>query len=298
MFKSGYVAIVGKPNVGKSTLLNYFVGQKIAIVTPKPQTTRECIAGILTTDAYQIIFLDTPGIHIPKDQLHNFMQKEINFAFKEADLILFMITAESDLDEEDMLALEHIKKIKTSHPTVPIFLVINKIDLNPEQGECLRRQLSESNLFAETFVISALNHTNCDELKEKIVTYLPNGPQYYPADELTDRPERFFVGELIREKIYEMTYQEIPYSVAVVTEEVKEEENRFYIRATIYTEKDSQKGIIIGAGGERLKKIGELARREIEFFLGKPVYLDLWVKVKKNWRKSVSALKQLGFKFR
>ncbi|MDI6784214.1 MAG: GTPase Era [bacterium] len=291
-FKSGYVGIIGKPNVGKSTLLNHFLGQKLAIVSEKPQTTRTRIQGILTKPNYQIIFVDTPGVHSPKDQLHAFMQSQIAETVEEIDLVLFLVEANEKLDEEDQLALTAIHK--ANKPTI---LVINKIDLDKTSAEKQRSELSLLSKFCDTQLISALAGIGCQELLDKIITQLPEGPQYFPEDTLTDRNERFFIGELVREQVYRLTQQEIPYSVAVVTEEVKERTPELtYVKSIIYVERDSQKKILIGTNGKKLKEIGQTARKEVEQLLQKKVYLDLWVKVKKNWRKDLSALKQLGLK--
>jgi len=291
-FKSGYVGIIGKPNVGKSTLLNQLVGQKLAIVSEKPQTTRTRIQGILTKPNYQIILVDTPGVHSPKDQLHAFMQSQITETVEGVDLLLFLVAVDEKLDEEDRLALKTINK--ENKPTI---LVVNKIDLDKTNAEKLRSQLSLLSQFCATQLISALEGIGCQELLNKIITQLPEGPQYFPEDTLTDRNERFFVGELVREQVYRLTQQEIPYSVAVVTEEVKERSPELtYVKAVIYVERDSQKKILIGTNGIKLKEIGQTARKEVEQLLQKKVYLDLWIKVKKNWRKDPVALKQLGLK--
>jgi GTP-binding protein Era len=291
-FKSGYVGIIGKPNVGKSTLLNHFLRQKLAIVSEKPQTTRTRIQGILTELNYQVIFVDTPGVHSPKDQLHAFMQSQIVETIAEVDLCLFLITADAESDEEDRLALDGINK-----QNQPAILVVNKIDLNKYRAEKMQRTLIMQNRFYDTQLISALDGTGCQELLDKIVTYLPEGPQYFPEDTLTDRNERFFIGELVREQVYRLTQQEIPYSVAVITEEVKERSPELtYVKAVIYVERDSQKKILIGSKGIKLKEIGQSTRKEVEQLLQKKVYLDLWVKVKKNWRKDATALKLFGLK--
>ncbi|MCX7918868.1 MAG: GTPase Era [bacterium] len=289
-YKSGYVGIIGKPNVGKSTLLNYFLNQKLAIVSEKPQTTRTRILGILTQKDYQIIFIDTPGVHQPQDQLHAYMQSQITETVADVDLLLFLVAADESLVTEDQLALKLIESKK-----VPTLLVINKIDLNPVQAESLHHTLFQSGLFVDAVYISALHGTGCSELLQKIVAFLPEGPQYYPEDMLTDRTERFFISELIREQVYRLTHQEIPYSVAVVTEEVKERNDALtYVKAVIYVERDSQKKILVGTNGKKLKEIGQAARKEVELFLQKKVYLDLWVKVKKNWRKDATAVKLMN----
>jgi len=289
-FKSGYVGIVGKPNVGKSTLLNRLVGQKVAITSSKPQTTRTRIMGVLTDKDYQIVFIDTPGIHQPEDQLHQFMMREIDDTIKDVDIILFMTEVSPKTHPEDQLAIDYLKKINK-----PILWILNKIDQNPGADLAEIRRYKDLFVFMDYLSISALQGTGCDRVISKIIELLPEGPQFYPEDTLTDRTERFLIAELIREKVYDLLRQEIPYSVAVVTEEVQERpDKKNYVKAVIYVEKDSQKGILIGGKGQMLKKLGQEARKEIEILLQKQVYLDLWVKVKKNWRKNPVALKEFG----
>jgi GTPase len=290
-FKSGYVGIVGKPNVGKSTLLNRSIGEKIAVTSHKPQTTRTRILGVVTKDEYQIIFIDTPGIHQPQDQLHHFMMREIDETVNEVDIILFLMEPSQKFNAEDQTALEYLKKIKQ-----PVILVLNKIDRYPQDITKKLKEYHDLKIFKDLIAISALQGTGCDDLIDKIVTYLPEGPKYFPDDTLTDRSERFLIAELIREKVYALLHEEIPYSVAVVTEEVQERpNNRGYVQATIYVEKESQKGILIGSKGQMLKEIGQETRPGIENLLQKQVYLELRIKVKKNWRKNPSALKEFGF---
>lgn len=292
IYQSGYIGIIGKPNVGKSTLLNYLLGQKLAIVSDKPQTTRTRILGIMTEAKYQMIFIDTPGIHTPKDQLHAYMQSQIAETVEEVDILLFLVSAEKDIDNEDRLALQAIEK-----QTKPVVLVINKIDLNIARANKLQSTLLALYPFRESQLVSALQGTGCKDLLKKLIAILPEGPQYFPEDALTDRNERFIISELVREQILKSTQQEIPYSVAVITEEVKERSaDLTYVKAVIYIERDSQKKIIIGSQGKKLKEIGLTARKEVEQLLQKKVYLDLWVKVKKNWRKDRTALQQLGLK--
>lgn len=292
LYQSGYIGIIGKPNVGKSTLLNYFLKQKLAIVSEKPQTTRTRILGIITDPKYQMIFIDTPGVHSPQDQLHAFMQSQIAETIEEVDILLFLVSAEKGIDDEDRLALQTIEK-----QNKPVILAINKIDLNIAKAKNLQSDLLSLYPFRDSQLISALHGTGCHELLNKLVTILPEGPQYFPDDTLTDRNERFFISELVREQILKLTQQEIPYSIAVVTEEVKERSTELtYVKVVIYIERDSQKKIIIGSKGKKLKEIGQKARSEVEQLLQKKVYLDLWVKVKKNWRKDRTALQQLGLK--
>ncbi|MFB3896529.1 MAG: GTPase Era [bacterium] len=290
--RSGYIGIIGKPNVGKSTLLNYLLGQKLAIVSDKPQTTRTRILGVISSQNYQLIFIDTPGIHVPKDQLHAFMQSQIAETVEEVDILLFLVSAESGIDDEDRLALQVIEK-----QNKPVVIAVNKIDINKTNAEKVRQELLSLYPFRDQQLISALNGTGCNELVTKLITLLPEGPQYYPEDTLTDRNERFIISELVREQVLKLTQQEIPYSVAVITEEVKERSAALtYVKAVIYVERDSQKKIIIGSQGKKLKEIGLTTRKEVEQLLQKKVYLDLWVKVKKNWRKDRTALQQLGLK--
>lgn len=287
--KTGYVAIIGEPNVGKSTLLNRFLKTKLSITSEKPQTTRYKILGILTEDDHQCIFLDTPGIIEPNYLLQEYMIKEIKEAIESSDLILWMVDPwfKSDKFSEDFLKLIEKKTI---------ILIINKIDLVKKNDLLpLMDRLKEFKI-KEIVPISALTNEGVDELKKIIFEELPEGPFLYPAEDISDRPERFFVAEIIREKIFEFYKKEIPYSTAVVIEEFKERTSgKDYIRATIYVERDSQKGILIGKDGAGLKKIGQIARKSIEEFIGHEVYLDLWVKVKEKWRKDKKFLKEIGY---
>lgn len=292
-FRSGYVAIIGEPNVGKSTLLNAMLGEKLAIVTPKPQTTRNRITGILTTDNYQIVFLDTPGILEPKYKLQEYLIKAAFAAADDADIILYMIDAKNLPPEEtESKILEHIKK----SGGIPI-LVMNKIDLIPKKNLLpLIANYSQKFDFKEIAPISAIQGDGVSNLLSVIVNYLPYGPAYYPEDQMSDLPERFFVAEMIREKVFLRTKQEIPYASCVLVEEFKErEKGKIYVRAMIYVERDSQKGIIIGKGGKTLKEIGQLAREEIEHFLQSPVFLDIRVGVREGWRRNERDLKELGY---
>lgn len=292
-FKSGFVAIVGKPNVGKSTLLNSFLGQKLSIVTPKAQTTRNRITGILTGENYQIVFFDTPGIFQPSYKLQQYMVRNAIKSASEADLIVLMVSALSKPDSSERDVIKKIKEIKKK-----TLLVLNKIDKLQDKG-LLLPLIAEYNSeygFDEIIPISALKGDGVQELLNLIVQYLPYGEIYYPEDEISDLPERFFVAEIIREKLFMLTQKEVPYSTTVQTEEMKvREDGTTYIRATIYVERDSQKGIIIGNKGNMLKKIGQEARKNIERWLGTPVYLDLWVSVKDDWRDKDSDLREFGY---
>ncbi|MBS4949947.1 MAG: GTPase Era [Granulicatella adiacens] len=292
-FKSGFVAIVGRPNVGKSTFMNYVLGQKIAIMSDKAQTTRNKIQGVYTKDDAQIVFLDTPGIHKPKHELGEFMVKSAYSALKEVDAVLFMVNASEKRGPGDDFIIEKLKGIKT-----PIFLVLNKIDLvTPEV--LLERVGSYKDAldFAGVFPISVLQGNNVNELMEGLINALPEGPQYYPADQITDHPEYFVVSELIREKILQLTQEEIPHSVAVTVDKMQKDEfDKVHVYANIIVERKSQKGIIIGKGGRLLKEIGTRARRDIQQLLGNKVYLELWVKVEKDWRKRKSNLQEYGYR--
>jgi GTP-binding protein Era len=292
-FRSGFVAIIGRPNVGKSTLMNHLIGQKIAIMSDKPQTTRNKIHGVYTTNDTQIVFLDTPGIHKPQSKLGNYMMQTAESALREVEAALFLIDASEGLGGGDRFIIEQLKKVKT-----PVFLVMNKIDkVLPEQLLPMITQYNELHEFAEIVPISALKGNNVDTLLAQLSRYLPEGPQYYPADQITDHPEQFVCSELIREKILHMTREEIPHSIAVTIEDMRVKENGVvYIGAVIFVERDSQKGIIIGKKGELLKEVGKQARKDMEALLGSRIYLELWVKVKKDWRNQERVLKDLGYR--
>jgi GTPase len=292
-FRSGFVALIGRPNVGKSTLMNHLIGQKIAIMSDKPQTTRNKIHGVLTREEGQIVFLDTPGIHKPRSKLGEFLVQTARNALDEVDLILFLIDAAEGEGPGDRFIMENLQGVET-----PVFLVVNKIDqVHPDDLLPLIDRYRNQFSFAEVIPISALQGNNTSTLVEQIFRYLPEGPQYYPADQITDHPERFIVGELIREKVLELTREEVPHSVAVVVEEMskREEKDLIDVRATIYTERPSQKGILIGKKGALLKEVGKRARLEIEHLLGTRIFLDLWVKVKKDWRNELLMLRQFGY---
>lgn len=290
-FKSGFVALIGRPNVGKSTLLNYLVGQKVAIMSPQPQTTRNKISGIYTDDQEQIVFIDTPGIHKPKNKLDDFMDKSSYSALDEVDVVLFMVEPEP-AGKGDQYIAELLKKIKK-----PVFLVINKIDkVHPDELLSIIDSYKNLGDFAEIVPISASQGNNVSELIKTIAKYLPEGPQFYDADQLTDRPEYFIVAELIREQVLKLTHEEVPHATAVVVDRMRNHEGgKLQAEATIYVERPGQKGIIIGKKGQMLKQIGIAARQEIEALLGEKVNLRLWVKVQKNWRSDPAFLKSIGY---
>ncbi len=292
-YKSGFISIIGRPNVGKSTFLNRVIGQKIAIMSDKPQTTRNKIQGVLTLNDTQMVFIDTPGIHKPKHKLGDFMMKVAQNTLKEVDLILFMINAEEGFGRGEEFIIEKFQTV-----TTPIFLVINKIDqIHPDQLLPLIDSYKERYSFKEIIPISALEGNNVDRLLEQIKKFLPEGPQYYPADQVTDHPERFIITELIREKALHLTREEIPHSLAVVLDKMERQKGKDVINvmATVIVERDSQKGIVIGKQGSMLKEIGSRARVDIENLLGSKVYLELWVKVQKDWRNKMSQLRDFGF---
>ncbi|MBC2579239.1 GTPase Era [Clostridium sp. DJ247] len=293
MFKSGFVTIIGRPNVGKSTLLNSIMGEKLSIVSCKPQTTRNNIQTILTEKDFQLVFVDTPGIHKPKHRLGEYMVKIAQDSIKEVDLILFLTTPEVEIGRGDIYILEQLKECG-----VPVFLIVNKIDENtPEKVAETLNNYSKIFDFKEIIPISALNGKNVEELKKLMVEQIPTGPMYYPEDMITDQQERFIVAETIREKALRLLSEEVPHGIAVeIITMKKDDKNIYHIEGTILCEKDSHKGIIIGKNGTMLKKISTYARQDIEKLLGTKVYIQLWVKVKKEWRDSPSILKELGYK--
>ncbi|ASR40650.1 GTPase Era [Ligilactobacillus agilis] len=292
-FHSGFVAILGRPNVGKSTFLNQVIGQKIAIMSDKAQTTRNKIQGIYTDDQAQIVFIDTPGIHKPHSRLGDFMVESALSTLNEVDAILFMVNATQKRGRGDDFIIERLKNVKK-----PIYLVINKIDqIHPDKLLEIMDDYRQTLDYAEVFPISALQGNNCPELVASLIETLPVGPQFYPADMVTDHPERFIAGELIREKVLELTREEVPHSVAVVVDRIsRSDEEKVQVQATIIVERNSQKGIIIGKGGKMLKNIGVKARKDIELMLGDKVYLELWVKVMPNWKDRQIDLRSLGYK--
>ena len=287
--KAGFVSIIGKPNVGKSTLMNALVGERLSIITSKAQTTRHRIMGVLSGDNFQIIYSDTPGILKPEYKLHESMMNFVNSSFEDADVLLFV----TDLYEkfEDEKQLNFLKNVK-----VPVILVMNKIDLaKGSQADDKIQYWKDLFDFDEIINVSALEHLHTEQLFEKIIDLLPEHPEYFPKDTLTDKPERFFVDEIIREKIFKNYKKEIPYSVQVVTESFKEDDTIIRIRAEIFVERKSQKGIIIGHKGEAIKKVGIEARKDLETFFGKQVHLETFVKVEQDWRKKDLKLKRFGY---
>ena len=292
-FKSGFVSIVGRPNVGKSTFLNQVLGKKIAIMSDKPQTTRNKIQGVITDGSSQTIFIDTPGIHKPKHKLGEFMTDVAIKTLNEVDLVMFMINATEKFGRGDEYIIEELKKVKQ-----PVFLVINKIDmLSKEELLHLITSFESEYEFAGIIPISALTGENVDTLLNVIKSQLPEGPQFYPSDHITDHPERFIISELVREKVLHLTHEEVPHSVAVVIDKIEKVDgkNVIDVMATIIVERPSQKGILIGKGGQMLKQIGVLARKDIQTLLGTKIYLELWVKVQKDWRNKKLYLNDFGY---
>lgn len=290
---AGFAAMVGRPNVGKSTLTNGLIGEKIAIMSDRPQTTRNRIMCIMNTDNAQIMFLDTPGIHKPHHKLGEFMVKQATSTLEEVDVVLFVIDVTEKRGAGDDYILELLKKVKT-----PVILVVNKIDKLQDKTKLIKVMEEYSRLykFAAVVPVSALHDKEFPDLVKEITRFLPEGEPYYDEDMITDQPERVIAAEMIREKVLRSTRDEIPHSIAVQVEEFKErEDGNIYIRATIFVERDSQKGIVIGAKGSLLKKIGQQARMDIENLLACPVFLDLWVKVKPDWRNQEKMLKEFGY---
>jgi GTP-binding protein Era len=291
--RSGYVAIVGKPNVGKSTLLNAWLGMKIAAVSPKPQTTRHRLLGILTRPDAQAIFVDTPGLHLPRTKLGEYMVRMAREAIPDADVVLFLV----DITELPSQADREIARLCAELRQGTVILVMNKVDLLPvEKLEEHRAAYMALGEFDAALCVSALLGNERGSLLEAALIKLPYGPRYYPEEQVTDQQERFIAAEIIREQLLRLLEHEVPHSTAVVVEDFKERPNgTTYIAANIYTEKDSQKGIIIGQGGAMLKRVGRDARVALEEFLGHKVFLELWVKVRKNWRHDEQLLRQLGY---
>lgn len=293
-FKSGFIAILGRPNVGKSTILNQMLNQKVAIVTSKAQTTRNRIQGIYTTEDAQMIFIDTPGIHKPKNELGNYMNQTAFSVLDGIDVVLFVVDGSEKIGAGDLFILESLKNVK-----VPVLLVVNKVDLLQENEQKLVENIEsykESFSFNGGITLSASNGFNIDKLKDMIKDRLDFGPMYYPEDQLLDQPERFVVAEIIREKVLLTTNDEVPHSVAVTIESFKEKNNIIEINADIVVERPSQKKIIIGKNGSKIKEIGTQARKDIVKFLGSKIYLELFVKVETDWRNKTSRLKEFGYR--
>ena len=292
-FHSGFVALIGRPNVGKSTLLNYIVGQKVAIMSNVAQTTRNKIQGIYTTKNAQIIFIDTPGVHKPKTKLGDFMERSTMSALSEVDAVLYVVAADEKRGPGDDFIINHLKDINQ-----PIYLVVNKIDtVNPNELPDIVAQYKDALPFKDIVPVSALQGNNVNTLMNELVQELPVGPQYYPDDQISDHPERFVIAEMIREKVFQLTREEVPHSVAIDVTSIKREDNdTVHISANIIVERPGQKGIIIGKKGQMLKKIGQLARQDIEHLLGDHVYLQLWVKVVPGWRDKSAMLKDYGYR--
>lgn len=292
-FKSGFVAVIGRPNVGKSTLINALIGDKIVIVSDKAQTTRNRIICVYTDQDKQIVFMDTPGIHKPKHKLGEFMVTAAVDSLKEVEAVLFLVAANEKRGPGDNFIIEQLQKVK-----VPVYLCINKIDtLTKEDLLKVIVSYQDAYPFAGVIPISALEKENLDVLLNELTSKLPEGPQYFPEDMITDQPERLLISDMIREKILLTTRDEVPHSIAVEVEEMKtRDDGTTYIRATIFVERDSQKGIIIGNKGAMLKQLGAQSRLDIQRLLGTKVYLDLWVKVKKDWRNKSGMLSELGYK--
>ncbi len=288
--KAGFVNIIGNPNVGKSTLMNAFVGEKLSIITSKAQTTRHRILGIVNGDDFQVILSDTPGIIKPAYAMQESMMDFVKSAFEDADVLLYLV----EIGEKSLKDEKFFEKLK--HTDIPVLLLINKIDTSnqetlEEQMELWQEQLPK----AEIHPISALKNFNVQEVFNRIIELLPEAPPYFPKDQLTDKPERFFVNETIREKILQQYKKEIPYAVEIETEEFLEEEEIIRIRSVIMVERDSQKGIIIGHKGEAIKSVGMAARKDLEKFFDKQVHIELYVKVNKNWRNDPRQLKRFGY---
>lgn len=292
-YKSGFVALIGRPNVGKSTLLNYIVGQKVAIMSNVAQTTRNKIQGIYTSKDAQIVFIDTPGVHKPATKLGDFMERSTLSALGEVDAVVYVVSATEKRGPGDNFIIERLKQVQK-----PIYLVVNKIDqVHPNDLPEIVDQYKDALPFKGIIPISALQGNNVNELVNELVAGLPNGPQYYPDDQISDHPERFVIAEMIREKVFMLTRDEVPHSVAVdVTSVKREDDEHVHISANIVVERPGQKGIIIGKKGQMLKKIGTMARKDIERLLGDKVFLQLWVKVVPKWRDKSAMLKDYGYR--
>lgn len=295
-FRSGFAAIIGRPNVGKSTLLNALIGRKVAIMSNRPQTTRNRIHGVLTTEQAQIVFIDTPGLHKPHHKLGELMVTAAENALKEVDVVIVVCDATENRPDLDKVVVDRLRGVST-----PVYLVINKVDA-VHKPDLLKFIDAYRHLypFREIVPISARQGTQLDALKQLIFKEIPEGPKYYPDDMLTDHPEQFIIAEVIREKVLHLTREEVPHSVMVEIEQFERRDpgEILYIGAVIYTERDSQKGILIGKRGAMLKQVGQLARQELEALLGTKIYMELWVKVKKDWRNEPGWLRRFGFEDR
>lgn len=292
-FKSGFVTIIGRPNVGKSTLINNIVGQKLLIMSDKPQTTRNRIQTIYNREDAQVVFLDTPGIHKPKNKLGEHMVKSATDTLNEVDVIVFLVDESTTIGPGDKYILERLKNVRT-----PVILGINKIDLiAPDDFEKLFNMYSEYGIFTDIMGLSAISGKNTDALLDKLVGMLPEGPQYFPEYMITDQPEKFIVAELVREKLLHYLHEEVPHGVAVIVETMRKREDSdvIDIDIMIYCERESHKAIIIGKGGKKIKGVGKSARKDIENLLGSKVYMDIWIKVKKNWRDKEGLIRNFGY---
>lgn len=289
-FKSGFVSIVGRPNAGKSTLINQLVKQKIAIISDKPQTTRDAIIGVRTTDDYQMIYIDTPGIHKPKHELGDRMNKTAISHFKGVDAIYYLMDGSEKIGTGDEFVMKRLATVK-----IPVFLVINKVDKMTRDELLLRIDALQDRGFAEIIPISAANNHNLDKLNEVTLSYMGEGPMYYPKDQVSAYPEQFIMAEIIREKVIRLTEEEIPHSVAIAIESIVRKKNTTVVSAIIMVDRASQKGILIGKQGSMIKKIGQYAREELETLLQTPIFLETHVKVEKDWRNRQRLLNQLGY---
>ena len=290
MFKSGFISIVGRPNAGKSTLINNLVKKKIAIVSEKAQTTRDAIIGVLTEDDYQMVFIDTPGIHKPKHELGSRMNRASYAHFKGVDVVYYIIDGTEPFGKGDQFVLDRIKTLK-----IPVFLIINKVDAMKHEEIIKKISFHAEGMFKEIIPISALENNNVDRLIDVTLSYMEEGPMFYPKDQVSAYPEQFIYAEIIREKILQLTEEEIPHSVAVSIESIVKRKNATVMSAVILVERQSQKGIIIGKQGAMIKQIGERAREELETIMGGKVFLETFVRVEKDWRSRAKILNQLGY---
>jgi GTP-binding protein Era len=292
-FKSGFIAIIGRSNVGKSTLMNALIGEKIAITSDKPQTTRNRIQCVLTREKYQIVFVDTPGIHKPKNKLGEYMVKAAENSLSDMELVLFVVDAADGIGQGDRMIAERLKEV-----SVPVILVANKMDIaNQEEARKQIEEFKKIGEFDDVIEVSATQGTNIQDLEQKLVSYMPDGPKYYPDDMITDQPERVILSEIIREKTLILLKEEVPHGIGVEIERIEDREDKDLteVMASIVCEKPSHKGIVIGKGGKMLKEIGSQARADMERFLGIQVYLEIFVKVKNDWRNDLNTMRNLGY---